>query len=105
MARCLSRTGTISAGSKAFGDALEHYLVLEMRAYLSYARKRLDMRYWRSKSQFEVDLVIGEEVAIEVKATANPTRRDLRGLQALKEEAIFKDYYLVCTAAAPTEDR
>ena len=96
--RYLAKTGQIAAGSKAFGDAFEHFIILEMRAYLSYQRKRLDMRYWRSTSQFEVDLLVGEYLAIEIKASADPSAKHLKGLRALKEEGIFKEFFLICTA-------
>lgn len=94
--RHLSRQGCIKVGSKAFGEALEHFIILETRAYLSYTRQRVEQRYWRSASQFEVDLLIGRSRAIEIKATEHPSEKHLRGLRALKEEGIFKHYYLVC---------
>lgn len=94
--RHLSRQGVISLGSKAFGDALEHFIILETRAYLSYTRQRVEQRYWRSTSQFEVDLLIGRSRAIEIKATEHPSDKHLKGLRALMEEGIFKHYCLVC---------
>lgn len=94
--RHLAKQGLITRGSKAFGDAFEHFIILETRAYLSYSRKRLEQRYWRSVSQFEVDLLIGTTWAIEIKATEQPSEKHLKGLRALMEEKIFKHYYLVC---------
>jgi len=94
--RHLSRQGFIKVGSKAFGEALEHFIILETRAYLSYTRQRVEQRYWRSVSQFEVDLLLGRSHAIEIKATEHPSEKHLRGLRALMEEGIFKHYYLVC---------
>lgn len=93
--RSLARGGTIRAGSKAFGDAFEHFLVLEMRAYLSYRRRRVDMCYWRSVSKFEVDLVVGGEVAVEIKATRQVGDKHLKGLRALKEEGLLKRFIAV----------
>ncbi len=55
------------------------------------------MTYWRSTSQFEVDLLLGRDVAIEIKATQNPSRKHLKGLLALAEENIFKHHILVYT--------
>jgi predicted AAA+ superfamily ATPase len=96
VSRHLSKQGFIKLGSRAFGDAFEHFIILETRAYLSYTRQRVEQRYWRSVSQFEVDLLIGTSQAIEIKATEHPTEKHLRGLRALMEEGIFKNYYLVC---------
>ena len=94
--RHLAKQGHISVGSNAFGDAFEHFIILETRAYLSYTRQRLEQCYWRSVSQHEVDLLIGRSHAIEIKATEHPTDKHLKGLRALMEEDIFKHYYMVC---------
>lgn len=94
--RHLARQGPIAVGGKAFGDAFEHFIILETRAYLSYSRQRAELRYWRSISQFEVDLLIGRSRAIEIKATENPSDKHLKGLRALMEEGLFEYYYLVC---------
>ncbi len=95
--RYLAQVGKIKLKSKQFGDALEHFIILEIRAYLAYERKRLELNYWRSTSQFEVDLLIGEKVAIEVKSTNNPSSKHFKGLKALKEENIIEEFYLIYT--------
>jgi hypothetical protein len=48
-----------------------------------------------------VDFILGGETAIEVKATASVTPRDLRGLKALAEEGIMKNLLLVCRETVP----
>lgn len=94
--RHLAKSGKIEPKSKAYGDALEHFIVLEVRAYLAYSRNRSEMNYWRSTSQFEVDLILGQTLAVEVKATNSPSDKLLKGLRALKEERLIRDYILVC---------
>ena len=42
---------------------------------------------YSSLSQLEVDFVIGENVAIEVKTKSRPTKKDLRGLAALAKSS------------------
>lgn len=91
----ISRRGTILPKSELFGKAFEHFLLLELRAYLSYQRKDLGLYYWRSTSQFEVDCIIGQELACEFKATETVTERHLKGLLALKEEGLVKKYCVV----------
>ena len=93
--RLLSRTGEIHERSKAFGDAFEHFVILEVRAYLSYVRKRTEMRYWRSISKFEVDLVLGREVAVEIKATTQVADKHLKGVRALREEGVVERFLVV----------
>lgn len=105
--RHLAKIDKVEMGSKLFGDAFEHFIILEVRSYLAYSRKNLALHYWRSTSQFEVGLLVGDSVAIEVKATPNPSPKHLKGLRALKEEGILKKYILVCTCTQRrnTEDK
>lgn len=102
----LAKRGILKPGSELFGRALEHWAVLEMRAYLSYTRSAHEMSYWRSVSQFEVDLLVGTNLAIEIKATELSQDKHLKGLRALKEEKIFDTYILVSMDPKPrkTED-
>ena len=92
--RQLARTGMIRAKSKEFGAAFEHFIILEVRAYLSYRRKNQEMNYWRSTSQFEVDLIIGGSIAIEIKSSDLVSDKHLKGLRALAEEGMMKR--LIC---------
>ncbi len=85
----------IPVKSELFGDAFEHFIAMELRAYLSYRRLRLPLSYWRSKSGFEVDFLIGDSIAIEVKATERVASSDLKGLYAFQEEGVAKQYCLV----------
>ena len=69
---------------------------MELRAYLSYTGRSLsELAFWRSKHGMGVDFLIGEELAIEVKAANRTSHRDLKGLNALAEEGVFKKFYLV----------
>ena len=85
---CLTKRGKIQQGSELMGKAFEHFIALELRAWLSYTRQNLTLQYWRSTSQFEVDFVLGTDLAIEVKATSLVTERHLKGLRAFKEEGL-----------------
>lgn len=91
----------IRAGSEAYGRALEHFLFLELHAYLDYRRARLPLSYWRSQSQLEVDFVVGDELAIEVKGSGRVAPRDTRGLVALFEEVKLKRRIIVCNETTP----
>ena len=53
------------------------------------------MSYWRSVSQQEVDLIVGDKLAIEVKSTDLVQGKHLKGLRALKEEGLIKKYMVV----------
>jgi predicted AAA+ superfamily ATPase len=68
---------------------------MELRAYLSYMRKKLPLTYWRSKNGHEVDFLLGTRTAIEVKASRKTSQNDLKGLKYLKEEGVFQNFILV----------
>ncbi len=92
----LSQTLDFSPQSDLWGKAFEHFIAMELRAYISYhLRNRLKLSYWRTTSQFEVDFIVGDRVAIEVKATNRLRQDSAKGLKALQEEDLVEDYYLV----------
>jgi len=68
---------------------------MELRAYLSYRRKTLALSYWRSTNGHEVDFLLGERTAIEVKASKRISKNDFKGLKYLKEEGVFQNFILV----------
>jgi predicted AAA+ superfamily ATPase len=80
-----------------FGRALEHLVLMELRAHASYTDGDYAIRFWRTKTGREVDFVLGDgEVAIEVKGTARADGRDLRGLRAFVDEHPPRQAILVC---------
>ncbi len=103
----LCRRGEIIERTELFGNAFEHFIILEIRAYLSYTQNNNPMAYWRSTSKMEVDILIGDEVAIEIKGTNLVSDKHLKGLRALQEEKIHKRYIIVSTDSnlRTTEDR
>ncbi len=86
---------SVTPGTAEYGKAIEHLIFCELRAYLAYSRRDDRLGYWRSQSQFEVDFIVGDHSAIEVKAKAWVTDRDLAGIRALQEEKIFKNYWVI----------
>ena len=91
----LAGTQALDRNSNLYGKSFEQFIWMEIRAYLSYRRKKKELTYWRSTHGYEVDFLIGRETAIEVKASQKVSDRDIKGLRALKEENIFKNYIIV----------
>ncbi|MBL7226003.1 MAG: ATP-binding protein [Desulfobacteraceae bacterium] len=91
----LANRGEIMAASELFGKAFEHFILLEVRAFLSYTRKTEKMYYWRSTSKFEVDLILDNRWAVEIKSTTSVGDKHLKGIRALKEEAIIQNFAVV----------
>ena len=91
----LCQRGEIKQHSELFGKAFEHFIILEIRSFLSYTRQNIPMFYWRSTSQFEVDLILGDIMAIEIKSTTLVQDKHLKGLRAFKEEGLVKTCLVV----------
>ena len=95
VANFLRGIGTLNRNSGEYGIAFEHFIAMELRSYLSYRRRRLELTYWRTQSGVEVDFLVGTAAAIEVKASARVSDRDLRGLRALADEGSTAARFLV----------
>ena len=100
----LAGTQTLDRNSNLYGKSFEQFIGMEIRAYLSYKRRKLQFSYWRSTHGYEVDFLVGRETAVEVKASQKISQRDFKGLKALEEERIFKNYILVSQAPINTRD-
>ena len=91
----LAGTETLDRNSNLYGKSFEQFIGMELRAYLSYRRKKLPLTYWRSKNGHEVDFLLGNKTAIEVKASKKISKNDFKGLKYLKEESVFENFILV----------
>lgn len=96
----LCNRSEIKPKSELFGAAFKHFIILETRAYNSYQRKNQQLTYWRSTSQMEVDLLVGQKIAIEIKGNSFVGDKHLKGLRALKEESLFERYLVVSLDSA-----
>jgi len=91
----LAGTKALDPNSNLYGDAFEQWIFMELRAWLSYSRRHATLGYWRIDKDCEVDFLVGEDGAIEVKATRKLRNEDFRGLRALREEGVFKTFVIV----------
>lgn len=82
-------------GTPEFGEAFETFLMHELACRSDYV-SGAPLSFWRSTSGFEVDFIIGDHTAVEVKAKENVSPQDLKSLRALGEEKQFKRYLCVC---------
>lgn len=98
--RYLQNRSEFTKGSPEFGEALETYIAHELKAFSDY-KNAGELCYWRSKSGYEVDFIINDSTAIEVKAKNNVTPKDLRGINALKEEKKLANYLVVSLEERP----
>lgn len=55
----LSEIKILSPKSDLWGKAFEHFIAMELRAYISYVlNNKVKLKYWRTTSQFEVDFIV-----------------------------------------------
>lgn len=92
--RHLLKRGPIKESDADWGDFFESFIFQELSAYSHYRQLR-SLAYWRSRSDFEVDFILNEKIAIEVKTTRKVSSDHLRGLKALKEEKVCERYLLI----------
>lgn len=93
---------SLSPRTREFGEALEHRVFHELSAYLDYTRSDENLSYWRPQKQAtEVDFLVGDRVAIEVKGTNRVGPADVRGLDLLSRELRLKHRIVVSNESTP----
>jgi predicted AAA+ superfamily ATPase len=85
-------------GTPEYGEAFETYIMHELVCHRDYVSGE-SLAFWRSASGYEVDFIVGDHTAIEVKAKKNVSPADLRSLRALAEEGIMRRY--LCVSLEP----
>jgi predicted AAA+ superfamily ATPase len=100
LAHFLQNRRLINVGTPEYGYAFEAYIFHELKTKIDYTGNGT-IHYWRSTSGFEVDLILDEEIAVEVKAKKVIGANDLKGLKALKEEKLLKRYICICFEKVP----
>lgn len=102
VANILASRFKIEEKSELFGKCFEHFIFCEIRAFLSYTNDRRKLTFWRSTSMHEVDFIIGDDIAIEVKGTSLVTSKHMKGLTAFAEEKTeFKKLIIVSLDSHP----
>ncbi len=94
VANYFARRLPLPENSSDLGINFEQFLIQEVRAYLSYFRIKKEISYWRSKD-YEADLIIGHDVALEFKMSRTFKTEFTNGLVALKQENLIKRYIVV----------
>ncbi len=84
----------VKPGTPEFGLAFETWILHELLSYRDYLSGE-PVNYWRSNSGFEVDFILGDHTALEIKAKKTVTIQDLKSLNALAEEKNLKHFLCV----------
>ncbi len=87
--RALDRTLSIplEPQTSAFGEAFEHWVILEFKKNISYSRLDWELSYLRTKDDLEIDLIIDRpgkpKLLVEIKSKTKVDARDAKSLESL----------------------
>lgn len=82
----LGRTN-LRRGTTDYGHAFENIVIQELVAYLNYTDNPNKLSYWRTYTQVEVDVILGDaKVAIEIKSVEEVLPKHLKGLKSFADE-------------------
>ncbi len=97
----------LQENSYEFGNAFEHFFILEIVRLNRYFRLDLDISFYRTERGSEVDCIIvtpaGKTIAVEIKSTINPSSSMLKGLFSFKEKVDNAQLILACRVEAAQE--
>ena len=103
--RALSNLSSIPLleSTSQYGDAFEHFIILQCKQLANYYRTDFQFSYLKTKDEVEIDLVVerpGEKILfIEIKSTERVQAHQLTALKTLSED--FGDCEAVCLSRDP----
>ncbi len=89
---------TVGRETPEFGNLFETWVYLELKAFADYRRPsgEMEISFWRNPSGEEVDFLLNQEIAIEVKSSRSISERHAKGLEALNDLLPLKRRIIVC---------
>jgi len=105
--RAILRTneGSLREGTSAYGEAFEHFILLELIRISSYARKRARFFYLKTKDGVEIDIIVdlpNQPLAlVEIKSSQNVHPEDLSGFARLGAD--FPNARMFCLSRDPVQ--
>ncbi len=99
--RALDRTLTVEMLPQtiAWGDAFEHWIILEIKKNAQYKRLDWEFSYLRTKDNVEIDLIVDrpgqKKLLIEIKSKEKVRAEDAKSLETLGQDIPHSDKYLI----------
>jgi predicted AAA+ superfamily ATPase len=90
--RALDRTLSVSLEpqTSAYGDAFEHWVILEFKKAISYRRLDWELSFIRTKDGVEIDLIVDRpgnaRLLVEIKSKTKVTAADAKALETLGDD-------------------
>jgi uncharacterized protein len=92
----LCKIKELSLRSPQYGIAFEHLVYRELVTYRDYRSLDTSVTFYRDTSKREIDFIINDQVAIEVKSADFIHDRDLKTISSIGKELKFKRMLVVC---------
>ena len=99
--RALERSleSRMSPSTSVYGEAFEHFVILEIWRFLKYYRPDAEMSYFLSKDGAEIDLIISQPhmptLLVEIKSKKSVDERDARHLLHFKGDFSNAHMYIL----------
>ena len=89
-------------GTQLYGDAFEHFIILEVMKSIVYLGEEMNTWFFRTSDGAEVDLILekhGMIIPIEIKSSQNPQK--LTGMKSFLHDHTVHNAYCVCKTPRP----
>lgn len=97
----LANRTNVQPKSELFGKCFEHFIFTELRAWLDYTADRRPLNFWRDYAGHEVDFIVGDDIAIEVKSTDMVVEKHLKNIHRFAQEVSLQKRIVVSLDPAP----
>ncbi|MFA5272378.1 MAG: AAA family ATPase [Candidatus Omnitrophota bacterium] len=91
-------------GSPPYGEAFEHWVILEIKRCIDYYERDVKLSFFRTTDGAEVDIImeLGKKVwAIEIKSSSAPRMSDVRGLRSFIKDHACDRILCLCQTPRP----
>ncbi len=96
LVNALKRTTPFLQAQENKGHILESYIFQELNAYRCFKGNEMSLNFWRTTTGLEVDFILNQQIAIEVKLSQSIHDSHLKGLVAFAEENPATELIVVC---------
>jgi len=85
-----------------YGQTFEHFIFLEMDCYRDYFSQESEIGFWQDYQEGEIDFIINDEIAVEVKSSEKLRREDLKSMQKFMAKGRLKRHIIVTNSKERT---
>lgn len=100
IANRISKRKLETLGGAEAGRSLEHYILMELVAFINLTDSDYNLYYWRTNTKLEVDFILAyhtsSPIPIEVKISKLVHKSELVGIKSFMEEHKVNKGYIVC---------